>query len=81
MNGIFSSAVSIMCAAGLMLGGNRLVFTPKEETSPVVNPHKGFVQHIDSFNASSSSAKLTDILYDDLMQPTLNQEMDSFSVR
>ena len=66
MNSIFSSAVSVVCAAGLMLGGNRLVFTPKEETAPVVNPHKGFVQHIDNFNASSSSAKLTDILYDDL---------------
>lgn len=65
MAGFVSSAFSVLLAAGLVFGGNRLVFTPKEDISPIVNPHKGFVQHIDEFDSSSSCSKLTDILYDE----------------
>ena len=65
MAGFVSSAFSVLLAAGLVFGSNRLVFTPKEDISPAVNPHKGFVQHIDEFDSSSSCSKLTDILFDD----------------
>ena len=63
MNGLFNSAFTLLLSASLIMGGNRLVFTPKEDQTAAVNPHKGFVQPADEFDPSSSCSKLTNILY------------------
>ena len=56
MIGTMKFAAAVLTASIAITGANRLVFTPKENPDPIVNPHKGFVQNADDFNASSSSA-------------------------